>query len=108
MWWNEEQDILEIIHGAKERLLDAAAFEAAIIPGDDVLVEAVRYFQVYEQALSAAGAIDFTDMVPLVVKAMTRNASYRRFRRSGRQYQPAARGDVPQVGDKHRATCLQR
>src|SRR5271163_2062098 len=24
MWWNEEQDILEIIGGAKERLLDAA------------------------------------------------------------------------------------
>jgi DNA helicase-2/ATP-dependent DNA helicase PcrA len=78
MWWNEEQDILEIIGGAKERLLDAAAFEAAINPGDDVLVEAVRYFQVYEQTLSAAGAIDFADMVPLVVKAMTTNASYRR------------------------------
>ena len=24
MWWNEEQDILDIIGGAKERLLDAA------------------------------------------------------------------------------------
>jgi DNA helicase-2/ATP-dependent DNA helicase PcrA len=78
MWWNEEQDILEIIGGAKERMLDAAAFEATIDADDDVLVEAVRYFQVYEQALSAAGAIHFTDMVPLVVKAMTSNASYRR------------------------------
>jgi DNA helicase II / ATP-dependent DNA helicase PcrA len=77
MWWNEEQDILEIIGGAKERLLDAAAFKAAINPDDDLLIEAVRYFQVYEQAISAAGAIDFADMVPLVVKAMTTNASYR-------------------------------
>jgi DNA helicase-2/ATP-dependent DNA helicase PcrA len=43
-----------------------------------VLVEAVRYFRVYEQALSATGAIDFADMVPLVVKAMTSNTCYRR------------------------------
>ena len=78
MWWNEEQDILEIIGGAKERLLDAAAFETTIDADDDVLTEAVRYFRVYEQALSAAGAIDFADMVPLVAKAMTNNASYRR------------------------------
>jgi DNA helicase II / ATP-dependent DNA helicase PcrA len=33
---------------------------------------------VYEQALSAAGAIDFADMVPLVADAMTSNGSYRR------------------------------
>lgn len=32
----------------------------------------------YEQALSAAGAIDFADMVPLVADAMTSNGSYRR------------------------------
>jgi DNA helicase-2/ATP-dependent DNA helicase PcrA len=78
MWWNEELDILEIIGGAKERLLDAATFQAAINIDDDVMVQAVKYFQVYEQALSAAGAIDFADMVPLVVKAMTADASYRR------------------------------
>ncbi|HXA24712.1 MAG TPA: ATP-dependent helicase [Acetobacteraceae bacterium] len=78
MWWNEEQDILDIIGGAKECLLDAAGFEATINTDDDVLVEAVRYFRVYEQALSAMGAIDFADMVPLVVMAMTTNTIYRR------------------------------
>jgi DNA helicase-2/ATP-dependent DNA helicase PcrA len=76
MWWNEETDILDIIGGAKERLLDAS-FAAAIDPDDEVLVEAVKYFQVYQQALRDACAIDFADMVPLVVKAMTENESYR-------------------------------
>jgi DNA helicase II / ATP-dependent DNA helicase PcrA len=68
MWWNEETDILDIIGGAKERLLDADSFAAAIDPDDEVLVEAVKYFQVYQQALRDACAIDFADMVPLVVK----------------------------------------
>jgi DNA helicase-2/ATP-dependent DNA helicase PcrA len=49
MWWNEEADILDIIGGAKERLLDAASFAAAIDPDDEVLVEAVKYFEIYEQ-----------------------------------------------------------
>src|SRR5215471_2434824 len=30
MWWNEEEDILDIIGGAKERLLDAAGFAAQV------------------------------------------------------------------------------
>jgi DNA helicase II / ATP-dependent DNA helicase PcrA len=77
MWWNEDQDILDIIGGAKERLLDAAAFERAA--GDDeVLREAAVFFRVYETALKAAGAIDFADMVPLVTEAMDRGESYRR------------------------------
>jgi ATP-dependent exoDNAse (exonuclease V) beta subunit len=54
-----------------------ASFAAAIDPDDEVLVEAVKYFQVYQQALRDACAIDFADMVPLVVKAMTENESYR-------------------------------
>src|SRR5712692_5816652 len=37
MWWNEEIDILEVIAGAKERLLDAAGFAAGINPDDEVL-----------------------------------------------------------------------
>ena len=78
MWWNEEEDILDIIGGAKERLLDAEAFAATIDPDDDVMVEAVKYFRVYEQALQDGGAIDFADMVPLVVKAMCINETYRR------------------------------
>ena len=78
MWWNEETDILDIIGGAKERLMDAPSFAAAIDPEDEVLVEAVKYFEVYEQALRDACAIDFADMVPRVVKAMTENESYRR------------------------------
>ena len=78
MWWNEEQDILDIIGGAKERLLDAEAFAATIDADDDVMVEAANYFRVYEQALREAGAIDFADMVPLVTKAMSGSDGYRR------------------------------
>jgi hypothetical protein len=76
MWWNEETDILDIIGGAKERLLDADGFAASIDRDDETLVEAVEYFRVYQQALRDAGAIDFADMVPLVVKAMNANESY--------------------------------
>ena len=78
MWWNEEADILEIIGGAKERLFDAARFAATVDPDDEMMVEAAKYFRVYEQALREAGAIDFADMVPLVVKAMAGNEAYRR------------------------------
>jgi len=78
MWWNEETDILDIIGGAKERLLDADGFAASIDRDDDALVEAIEYFRVYQQALRDAGAIDFADMVPLVVKAMNANEPYRR------------------------------
>ena len=31
MWWNEEVDILKIIGGAKERLLDAAKLEPGVL-----------------------------------------------------------------------------
>ena len=78
MWWNEDTDILDIIGGAKERLLDADGFAASIDRDDDALVEAVEYFRVYQQALRDARAIDFADMVPLVIKAMTANEPYRR------------------------------
>jgi DNA helicase-2/ATP-dependent DNA helicase PcrA len=78
MWWNEDKDILDIIEGAKERLLDADGFAAEIDRSDDVLNDAVNYFRVYEQALKEANAIDFTDMVPLVAKAMDRHEFYRR------------------------------
>ncbi len=43
-----------------------------------MLAEAVKYFHFYQQALRDAGAIDFADMVPLVVRAMTDSESYRR------------------------------
>ena len=76
MWWNEETDILDIIAGAKERLLDAADFAAEIEPDDEVLRHAVEFFRVYEHALRDAGAIDFADMVPLVVRAMDDNPGY--------------------------------
>ncbi len=78
MWWNEEKDILDIIGRAKERLLDADGFAAAIERDDEVLVEAVKFFHVYQQAMREACAIDFSDMVPLVVKAMSDSKSYRR------------------------------
>ena len=76
MWWNEDVNILDIIAGAKERLQDAESFAAGIDPSDEVLVNAVQFFRVYERALNSAGAIDFSDMVPLVVRAMTRDAAY--------------------------------
>ncbi len=76
MWWNEENDILDIIAGAKERLLDAAAFAAEIEPDEEVLRSAVEFFRVYERALRDAGAIDFADMVPLMVRAMDKNPDY--------------------------------
>jgi DNA helicase II / ATP-dependent DNA helicase PcrA len=78
MWWNEEVDILEIIGGAKERLLDADRFATTCGSEDEMLLEAVKFFRVYEQALREAGAIDFADMVPLVVKAIAGNKAYRR------------------------------
>jgi DNA helicase II / ATP-dependent DNA helicase PcrA len=76
MWWNEETDILDIIGGAKERLLDAAAFAAAIDPADEVLAQAVEFFRVYESALRAAGAVDFADLVPRLVRAMDDHPAY--------------------------------
>ena len=76
MWWNEDADILDIIAGAKERLLDAAGFAAQIDADDEVLRSAVEFFKVYEKALQHAGAIDFADMVPLVVAAMDRHPAY--------------------------------
>src|SRR5215472_618691 len=76
MWWNEEKDILDIIGGAKERLLDADGFAAAIDPDDELLRRAIEFFRVYECALREAGAIDFADMVPLVVRTMDSNPAY--------------------------------
>ena len=51
MWWNDENDILDIIAGAKERLLDAAGFAAEIEPDEEVLRSAVEFFRLYERAL---------------------------------------------------------
>ncbi len=76
MWWNEETDILDIIGGAKERLLDAESFAKEIAEDDEVLQAALEFFRVYENALRSAGAIDFADMVPLVVKAMDADPGY--------------------------------
>lgn len=76
MWWNEDTDILDIIAGAKERLLDAKGFAAGIEGDDEVLRNAVEFFKVYEKALRHAGAIDFADMVPLVVAAMDKHPAY--------------------------------
>jgi DNA helicase-2/ATP-dependent DNA helicase PcrA len=76
MWWNEEDDILDIIGGAKERLLDAEKFAAEVDPTDEVMVRAVDFFKVYEQALRSAGAIDFADMVPLLIGAMDKHPGY--------------------------------
>src|SRR5436309_15043059 len=41
MWWNEDADILDIIGGAKERLLDAAGFAAEVESDDEMLRRAI-------------------------------------------------------------------
>jgi DNA helicase II / ATP-dependent DNA helicase PcrA len=76
MWWNEEADILDIIGRSKERLLDAAGFAAEIDSDDEALHRAVAFFHVYENALRDAGAIDLTDIVPLLVRTMDSNPNY--------------------------------
>ena len=79
MWWNEEIDILDIIGGAKERLLNAETFAAQInddVEDDNMLRKALEFFTVYENSLRAADAIDFADMVPLLVQAMVRFPEY--------------------------------
>ena len=76
MWWNEDEDILDIIGGAKERLLDAEQFADEINTDNEVLARAVAFFRVYERALAAAGAIDFADMVPRLVRAMDGDRDY--------------------------------
>jgi DNA helicase II / ATP-dependent DNA helicase PcrA len=76
MWWNEEDDILDIIGGAKERLIDARQFADEINPNDEVQARAADFFKIYEQALAAAGAIDFADMVPRLVQAMDSERAY--------------------------------
>src|SRR5262249_17730338 len=43
MWWNEETDILDIICGAKERLLDASGLAAEVGPDSEVLRRAVEF-----------------------------------------------------------------
>lgn len=76
MWWNEETDILDIIAGAKERLLNAAGLAAELGQDDEVRGRAVEFFRVYESALRDAGAIDFADMVPLLVGTMDKHPDY--------------------------------
>jgi ATP-dependent DNA helicase UvrD/PcrA len=76
MWWNEETDILDIIAGAKERLLNAAGLAAELGQDDEVLGRAVEFFRVYESALRDAGAIDFADMVPLLIGTMDKHPVY--------------------------------
>lgn len=82
MWWRETGDILDMIGNAKERLLSARSFEDEIIAdpqrsGDRAWLEAVRYFQVYEQELRLEGAIDFADFVPRLVAMMDAHPSAR-------------------------------
>jgi DNA helicase II / ATP-dependent DNA helicase PcrA len=78
MWWDGESDILDVISGAKERLLTPDALQRqADDDDDDELLDAVRFFRVYEEARRAAGAIDFADMVPLVFQAMESSEDYR-------------------------------
>jgi len=82
MWWNEETDILDIIDGMKERLVDAAGFARMIekegkrLP--DYYSEARRFFELYETSLRQAGAIDFADMIPMLDRAMVRDRAFRK------------------------------
>ncbi len=82
MWWRETGDIVDIIANAKERLLDAAAFEQEILNDparceDRLWIEAIRYFQVYQAHLRQDGAVDFSDFVPRLVAMMDRHPGTR-------------------------------
>ena len=81
MWWNEEQDIIEIIQrgqGAHARCRRSSKPRSNA--DNDVLVEAgSRYFRVYEHTLSTAGAIDFASTwCRWSPTLLTSNGSYRR------------------------------
>ncbi len=78
MYWNDEGDILDIISGAKEQMLDAGSYRRALARDDEVGHRAAEFFAVYEEALREAGAIDFADMVPLLLRAMGDNPAYGR------------------------------
>ncbi len=78
MFWNDEGDILDIIAGAKEQLLDAARYAKGLAGDDEVGRRAADFFKVYEAALQQAGAIDFADMVPLLLRAMADHPDYGR------------------------------
>jgi hypothetical protein len=82
MWWNEEIDIIDLIGGMKERLIDAAAFARMVGDKPDELPgyypAAIELFNLYEAALRDAGAIDFADMVPLVTRTMAHDTAIRR------------------------------
>ena len=57
MWWNEEIDIIDLIGGMKERLIDAAGFARMVGDKSDELrayyPAAVEFFNVYEAARSS-------------------------------------------------------
>src|SRR6516162_6835757 len=59
MWWNEEIDIIDLIGGMKERLIDAAGFARMVGDKSDELrayyPAPVEFFHVYEAALCHAG-----------------------------------------------------
>jgi DNA helicase-2/ATP-dependent DNA helicase PcrA len=78
MFWNDEGDILDIIAGAKEQLLDARHYAKGLARDDEAGHRAAEFFTVYEAALQAAGAIDFADMVPLLLRAIAANPDYGR------------------------------
>ncbi len=78
MYWNDEGDILDIIAGAKEQLQDARAYARSLARDDEAGLRAAEFFAVYEAALREAGAIDFADMVPLLLRAMTDHPAYGR------------------------------
>ncbi len=78
MYWNDEGDILDIIAGAKEQMFDARRYAASLDRDDEAGQRAAGFFAVYEEALREAGAIDFADMVPLLLRAMADNPAYGR------------------------------
>ena len=78
MYWNDEGDILDIIAGAKEQLLDAGAYARSLARDDEAGHRAAAFFATYEAALREAGAIDFADMVPLLLRAMADHPAYGR------------------------------
>ena len=76
LFWNDDVPILDVIDAAKDRMLDAAAFAREAASGAPWRRRAVPFFQAYEEALQAQGAVDFSDMVLLVARRLAADPLY--------------------------------
>lgn len=76
IFWDEDEDLLDIIAGAKERLLSPKAFKTAsktwIANGErpSYYEAAARFYGTYQSALENRNMVDFGDLVMKLIEAM--------------------------------------